>query len=196
MGWWRGVGLEGLGVSFCVEQSEGRLVSQMFLLRLQMFLLRLQQPAWCPCPEWGWAVPALGDAPDLQHSCANPLYSSAPAGSGRPRPTLPCWVSAAVTMRGVQSVLCAEKTLVENTWALPSQHSPAPEAFASLDCRYCAEISTGCYNKWQRHWKEHQMQGNYCSSKSMLQSSLLFTCYSLKGGTTQTSRGKKSTEHQ
>lgn len=59
-------------VSFSVEKSEGGLVSQ-------MFLLRLQQPAWCPCPQRGRAVPALGDVSDLQHFCASSLDSSAPA---------------------------------------------------------------------------------------------------------------------
>lgn len=61
-------------------RGEGRLVNQMFLLRLQMSLLRLQQPARRPCPEWGWAVPALGDASDLQHYWAKSLYSCALAG--------------------------------------------------------------------------------------------------------------------
>lgn len=74
------MGLEGLEVSFTLEKREGRLVSQMFLLSLQMFLLRLQQPAWCPCPERGWAVPAAGGVSDLQHYCACCLGSSAPAG--------------------------------------------------------------------------------------------------------------------
>lgn len=85
------MGLEGLRFSFSVEKSQGKLVNHMFLLRLQMFLLRLQQPAGVPVQNGAEQTQHwVGDDSDLQHYCANSLYSSAPAVSGRPKPTLPC----------------------------------------------------------------------------------------------------------
>lgn len=80
---------------------------------------------------------------------------------------------------------------MENTWALLSQCSPAPEALPAWIAGTAQKSQfTAPINGRAIEWSTK------CSSKSEFQGSLLFTCHSLKGGTRQKSRGKNQQARQ